>query len=71
MFRLIGSEQQEHGDVHQHFFGQSVEELPDFRLAFKAITPLKIGVNDPETNGHGAVSASFNVRARMSALVLC
>jgi len=70
IFCLLRGEQQEHGDVHQHVFRQSVEEFPDFRLALKAVKPLKIGVNNPETNGHRTVSASFNLRVRMRALVL-
>jgi hypothetical protein len=37
IFRLLRGEQEQHGDIHKHFFRQLSKQLPDFRLACNAI----------------------------------
>ena len=67
---LLGGEQQQHRDVHKHFFRQLAQQLPDFGLTCDAVHTLKIWVNNPEADGDGIVPTSFNLRLLVGAFVL-
>jgi hypothetical protein len=70
MFCLLRGEQQQHRDVHKHFFRQLAQQLPDFGLAFDAAHTLKIWVNNSEADGDGIVPTSFNLHLLVGAFVL-
>lgn len=70
LFCLLRGEQHEHRDIDKDFFGEPLQERPDFWLALQAVPAVKIWIDDPETDGHGTVPAPFNLGLGMGALVL-
>ena len=69
LFRLLRSEQQQHCDIHKHFFGELLQKLPDFRFTLEAVPAVKVWIDDPETDRHWTVPAPFNLCLGVSTFI--
>src|SRR5712691_3626757 len=68
---LLRREKEQHRDIDKYLLGEPLQERPEFRFPLEAVFALKIRIDNPDTDGHGTVSAPFNLCLGVDTFVFC